>query len=61
MVSGQRSVERRDSMSLVKAGVGYLALVVGSNGFVVLRLELVGLGYIGSLVLQLTGAFSKQR
>jgi hypothetical protein len=48
-------------MSLVKAGVGYLALVVGSNGFVVLRLELVGLGYIGSLVLQSTGAFSKQR
>jgi hypothetical protein len=48
-------------MSLVKAGVGYLALVVGSNGFVVLRLELVGLGYIGGLVLQSTGAFSKQR
>jgi hypothetical protein len=29
-----------------------LALVVGSNGLVVLGLELVGLGYIGSLVLE---------
>jgi hypothetical protein len=30
----------------------YLALVVGSNGLVVLILELIGLGYIRSLVLE---------
>ena len=32
----------------------YLALVVGSNGLVILELELISLGYIGSLVLQST-------
>jgi hypothetical protein len=32
----------------------YLAVVVGSNGLVVLRLELVGLGYVWSLGLKST-------
>jgi len=30
----------------------YLALVVGRNGLVVLKLEFIGLGYIRRLVLQ---------